>query len=193
MGASAVREGDMDEDVEAVGQLEEVSEADAAAARRLCAAVPTLAVEEDAGDVGDEARAPPRWKCGHWGKRERARLSRQESWGSAVGASDSPGSSLGPGSVGAGTPVATASQESVGSEASQGDWGPGSQSSNEDWASSHGSAPGQSSGRRGERHRRQRRKRWLAAEFRAAGSDVASSQEARGSDVEAEEDASQGS
>ena len=193
----AVRDDDMDEDEEAVGQLEEVSETDAAAARRLCAAVPTLAVEEDAEDVGDEARAPPwrappRWKCANKGKRERrARLGRLTSLHGATSAFDSPGSSLGTGSVEADTPTATASQESVGSAASQGDWEPGSQSSGAGWASSHGSASGQSSGRRGERHRRQRRKRWLAAEFRAAGSDVASSQEARGSDEEAEEEASQ--
>ena len=128
---SAVRDDDMDEDEEAVGHLEEVNEADAATTRRLCTAVPTLAVEEDAGDVGDEARAPPwrappRWKCTNKGKRERrARLGRLTPLRDATSAFDSPGSSLGTGSVGTDTPMATASQESVGSEASQGDWGPG--------------------------------------------------------------------
>ena len=157
-----------------------------------------LAVEEDMGDVGDEARAPlrraplrRRWTG--MGKRERrARLGRQVSLQSAASVSASPGSSLDHGSVGAGPPAATASQESVGSEASQGDWVPGSQSSGAGWASSHDSAHGRSSGRRVEQHRRRRRQRWLAAEFRAAGSDVASSQKARGSAEEAEEGALQG-
>ncbi len=114
------------------------------------------------------------------------RLSRQESWSGAADASDSPGSSLGLGSVGAGTPMAAASQESAESEASQGGWEPGSQSSDGDWASSQGSGR-----RRPDKPRvltwRRRRLRRLAAEFKAAGSDVASSQEARGSDEKAEE------
>ena len=153
-------------------------------------------MEEDAGDVGDEARAPPwrappRWKCTGKGKRERrARLGRLTSLRDATSVFDSPGSSVDTGSVGVDTPMTTASQESVGSEASQEDWGLGSQESGEGGASSQGSDRGRPDKWRAVTWRRRRLRR-LAAEFKAASSDVASSQEARDSDEEAEEEASQ--
>ena len=79
-----------------------------------------------------------------------------------------------------------ASQESVGSEGSQGDWGLGSQESDEGGASSQESDRGRPNKWRAVTWRRRRLRR-LAAEFKAVGSDVASSQEARGSDEKAEE------